>query len=102
MNPVEHQIQQTRREFLATSANGLGMMGLGALLAEEGSACAAEEGAAAAEAAARWVVPTSDVYDEAQPRVRVLEWQSFLKGGEGGDGDGEGDGGGGAKKGGCM
>ncbi len=24
-------------------------------------------------------VPTSDVYDESQPKVRVLEWQSFLK-----------------------
>ncbi|MEQ1750705.1 MAG: twin-arginine translocation signal domain-containing protein, partial [Prosthecobacter sp.] len=36
MNPIEHQILQTRREFLATSANGVGMMGLGALLAQEG------------------------------------------------------------------
>lgn len=36
MHPIEHQILQTRREFLTTSANGLGMMGLGALLAQEG------------------------------------------------------------------
>ncbi len=36
MDPIEHQILQTRREFLTTSANGLGMMGLGALLAQEG------------------------------------------------------------------
>lgn len=36
MNPIEHQIQQTRREFLTTSASGLGMMGLGAMLAQEG------------------------------------------------------------------
>lgn len=26
-------------------------------------------------------VPTTNVYDDAQPRVRVLEWQSYLKDG---------------------
>lgn len=36
MHPIEHQIQQTRREFLTTGANGLGALALGALLAEEG------------------------------------------------------------------
>jgi hypothetical protein len=36
MNPIDQLIQQTRREFLTTSASGLGMMGLGAMLAQEG------------------------------------------------------------------
>lgn len=36
MNPLEQHIQQTRREFLTTTANGLGMLGLGALLTQEG------------------------------------------------------------------
>lgn len=26
--------------------------------------------------------PTTDVYDEAQPEVKVLTWQSYLKTGE--------------------
>ncbi|MBX7208583.1 MAG: DUF1501 domain-containing protein [Verrucomicrobiaceae bacterium] len=36
MNPIEHHIQQTRREFLTTSANGIGALALGSLLTEEG------------------------------------------------------------------
>lgn len=32
MHPVEHQILQTRREFLATSAHGIGALALGSLL----------------------------------------------------------------------
>jgi len=41
----------------------------------------AETEAAAAAAAADGAprVPTTDVYDDAQPRVAVLPWQSFLK-----------------------
>ncbi len=36
MHPVEHQLLQKRREFLATSANGIGALALGALLTEQG------------------------------------------------------------------
>ena len=36
MHPVRHQIEQTRREFLTTSANGIGMLALGSLLTQEG------------------------------------------------------------------
>ncbi len=36
MHPVEHQILQRRREFLATSANGIGALALGAMLTEDG------------------------------------------------------------------
>ena len=36
MHPVESKIQQTRRDFLATSASGLGGVALSSLLAEEG------------------------------------------------------------------
>jgi hypothetical protein len=36
MHPAEHQILQKRREFLTTSANGIGALALGALLTEEG------------------------------------------------------------------
>lgn len=41
----------------------------------------AEEGAGPSDvaAAAACRLATSDVYDESQARVRVLEWQSFLK-----------------------
>lgn len=41
MHPVEHQILQSRREFLATSANGIGALALGALLTQEGVISAA-------------------------------------------------------------
>jgi pyruvate/2-oxoglutarate dehydrogenase complex dihydrolipoamide acyltransferase (E2) component len=51
------------------------------------------------EAARAWEVPTTDVLDDAQPRVPVLEWQSFLAEGGGGEGGAGGGGGGG---GGCM
>ncbi|MCB1209278.1 MAG: DUF1501 domain-containing protein, partial [Verrucomicrobiales bacterium] len=44
MHPVEEQILRTRREFLTTSASGLGMMGLGAMLAQDGLISAAEVG----------------------------------------------------------
>jgi hypothetical protein len=37
------------------------------------------EAAAAAAAPGAPVPPTSDVYDESQPSVNVLPWQSFLK-----------------------
>lgn len=50
MHPVEHQILQTRREFLATSASGIGALALGALLTQEGlisPATAAASGALA-------------------------------------------------------
>src|SRR2546421_12945970 len=36
MHPLAHLARQTRREFLTTTANGLGLMALGALLTEEG------------------------------------------------------------------
>jgi hypothetical protein len=36
MHPVEQQILLKRREFMATSANGIGALALGALLTEEG------------------------------------------------------------------
>ena len=36
MHPVEHQIQQTRREFFNTTASGLGALALGSLLTQEG------------------------------------------------------------------
>lgn len=38
-----------------------------------------QQGAAYAAGPAQPRVPTTDVYDDAQPRVRVLEWQSYLK-----------------------
>ncbi|KAI8472736.1 MAG: hypothetical protein J3K34DRAFT_412935 [Monoraphidium minutum] len=66
-------------------------------LAEEGAALpvgapiaivSEDDSAAAVAAAAAFAPPTSDVYDAAQPRVRVLEWQSFLKAQEGGGGGG--------------
>jgi len=51
MHPMAEQIQYTRREFLNTSASGLGMMALGAMLAKDGliassSALGAEDEAA--------------------------------------------------------
>ncbi len=36
MSPLEESVIKTRREFLTTTANGVGMMALGALLTEEG------------------------------------------------------------------
>ena len=36
MHPIEQLIQQSRREFLTTSANGIGALALGAMLAEDG------------------------------------------------------------------
>lgn len=41
MHPVEHQVLQTRREYLATAANGIGALALGALLTEDGIVSAA-------------------------------------------------------------
>jgi hypothetical protein len=36
MHPIEHLVQQSRREFLTTSANGIGALALGAMLTEDG------------------------------------------------------------------
>ena len=36
MNPIENHLLRTRRDFLATSASGLGGVALASLLAEEG------------------------------------------------------------------
>ncbi|MBL9113917.1 MAG: DUF1501 domain-containing protein [Verrucomicrobiaceae bacterium] len=36
MSPIDDTILQTRREYLTTTANGLGMMALGSMLAENG------------------------------------------------------------------
>src|SRR5215213_1785209 len=36
MHPLAQLTQQTRREFLTTTANGIGMMALGSLLTQEG------------------------------------------------------------------
>ena len=36
MNPIETHLLRTRRDFLATSASGLGGVALASLLAEEG------------------------------------------------------------------
>lgn len=36
MHPLEQQIHRTRREFLTTTASGLGMMALGAMLTKDG------------------------------------------------------------------
>ena len=36
MHPIESKLHQTRRDFLATSASGLGGVALSSLLAEEG------------------------------------------------------------------
>ncbi|KAG1675412.1 hypothetical protein FOA52_012331 [Chlamydomonas sp. UWO 241] len=41
--------------------------------------CDTAEGAAAAAAPGAPTLPTTDVYDESQPHVNVLPWQSFLK-----------------------
>src|SRR6187401_3185540 len=49
MHPHAQLAQQTRREFLTTTANGLGMMALGSMLTQEGllsSASAASSAAA--------------------------------------------------------
>jgi hypothetical protein len=45
MNPIENHLLRTRRDFLATSASGLGGVALASLLADEGLlAASAEEG----------------------------------------------------------
>lgn len=45
-----------------------------------------EDGAEDVPAPQKLSCPTTNVYDEAQPRVRVLEWQSYLKHGSSGTG----------------
>eukprot|EP00877_Chromochloris_zofingiensis_P009842 jgi/Chrzof1/5110/Cz15g11230.t1 len=59
---------------------------LGKILVPEGQAVAAGTPVAVVcedkeqlSNAASWSSPTSNVYDETKPQVRVLEWQSFLK-----------------------
>lgn len=51
MTPIERYMNQTRRDFLTTSASGLGLAALGSMLSDDGllsPAAAAEDGSAAA------------------------------------------------------
>jgi len=44
MNPIENHLQSTRRDFLATSASGLGGLALASLLSDEGLLAAPDKG----------------------------------------------------------
>ena len=41
MNPLKQHQQNARREFLTTTASGLGAMALGSMLTDDGVLCAA-------------------------------------------------------------
>src|SRR3954447_4580068 len=47
MHPIHESLLQSRRDFLATSANGVGLLALASLLQGEGRLTAAESGAKA-------------------------------------------------------
>ena len=53
MDPFQQQIEQTRRDFLTTTSSGLGLLGLGALLSDDGVLNAATAEAPNALAGAR-------------------------------------------------
>src|SRR5262245_52499256 len=44
MHPREHALHQSRRDFLATSASGIGLLALAALLRDDGRLAAAPAG----------------------------------------------------------
>lgn len=76
---VEGQEDATVARILAPEGAALRVGVPIAVLAERSGDDGDSDAAAAVKRAQAYKVPTDDVYSASAPKVRVLEWQSYLK-----------------------